>query len=344
MAKHRVGIIGAGMYGKVIGKALLADGRAEIAWTCSAGADTAGSAAAELGAARWTTDYRELLRDETVEAVAIATPPWLHEEQLAAALAAGKHVLLEKPMSTGAASARRMAEAARARPELLVLEASCRHTRLGPKFAIAKAAIDSGRIGEVYHIHHVCLTRRTFIEWNPRGAWAMRRATAGGGPLFDMGVYDLSFHLGLLGDSRELLARKGMAVRGIRDVSALAPGADVEQHAAAWMEFSGGLSYYYERGSGTHFDETNESRIHGSKGSIRLSWTGWDKPEVEIYSAAGEREIVVAEPSPGDDLLMARHFIDCLEGGTKPAISLEAAARHIAILEGLAEEVRDLAG
>jgi len=66
--------------------------------------------------------------------------------------------------------------------------------------------VESGELGQVYHVRHRHLMRSTFIEYNPRGSWAHSRKQAGGGPLFDWGSYDLSFHLGVLGDAPELLA------------------------------------------------------------------------------------------------------------------------------------------
>jgi predicted dehydrogenase len=99
MKKYNIGIIGAGMYGKVLLRCLRQDDRANITWVNSASKATTKSAAEEFGIEKWTLDYREILADPEVEAVVIATPPYLHAEQLSAALEARKHVLLEKPMA-----------------------------------------------------------------------------------------------------------------------------------------------------------------------------------------------------------------------------------------------------
>ncbi|HSQ49975.1 MAG TPA: Gfo/Idh/MocA family oxidoreductase, partial [Nitrospiraceae bacterium] len=115
----------------------------------------------------------------------IATPPYLHAEQLTAALSAGKHVLLEKPLAESVESVRRIVSAAEQAPGRIVLDASCRHTRLTRKFQFIKSIIDSGKLGTLYHIHHNHLSRTTFDEWNPGGAWAMDKKLAGGGPFID---------------------------------------------------------------------------------------------------------------------------------------------------------------
>lgn len=156
--------------GKVLAGCLQQDERARIRWVNSASEATTKAAAEEFGIEMWTLDYREILADPTVDAVVIATPPYLHAEQLASALEARKHVLLEKPMAESPQSVRRIVAAVEQAPDQIVLEASCRHTRLTRKFQFIKSMIDGGKLGEIYHIHHNYLMRSTFIEYNPNGA------------------------------------------------------------------------------------------------------------------------------------------------------------------------------
>jgi predicted dehydrogenase len=250
MTKYNLGIIGVGMYGKVLMRCFNQYERANILWVNSASEGTTKAAAEEYSIEKWTLDYREILADPEVDAVVIATPPYLHAEQLNAALSAQKHVLLEKPLAESWESASKMVSAVEQAPEQIVLEASCRHTRLNRKFQFIKSMIDSGKLGTIYHIHHNCLSRTTFIEWNPSGAWAMNKKLAGGGPFADWGVYDLSFHLGLLDDLPQLKSMRSFRRNDLRDVSKLAAFSDIEQHGAAWLEFDTGLTYYYGRGAG----------------------------------------------------------------------------------------------
>lgn len=106
MKTHNLGIIGAGMYGKMLMRCFQQDDRANLLWVNSASETTTRSAAEEFGVKKWTLDYRDVLSDPAVDAVVIATPPYLHAEQLDAALSAGKHVLLEKPMAESPESVR----------------------------------------------------------------------------------------------------------------------------------------------------------------------------------------------------------------------------------------------
>ncbi|MEJ2208801.1 MAG: Gfo/Idh/MocA family oxidoreductase [Anaerolineae bacterium] len=336
MNTYNLGIIGAGMWGKVLADRFRRDPRARVTWINSASEATTRAAAEEFGIEQWTLDYHDVLADAAVDAVAIATPPYLHAQQLCDALAAGKHVLLEKPMAESLESVERIVRAVEQAPDRVVLDASARHTRLTPKFRFVKAILDSGRLGQVYHVHHNHLLRGTFIEYNPRGTWAMKREL-GGGPILDWGVYDLSFHLGLLDDAPELLSVRGFTRNDLRDVGHLVEGSDVEQHAAAWLEFSGGLTYYYERGAGVHAEMPNETRLYGTEGGLRFQFPSWDSDEIELfYCVDGEprKETLTVEMDgpPDDALALTTHFLDCLEGTAEPLMPIPLSAKHMRIL------------
>ena len=337
MKKYNLGIIGAGMYGKVLMRFLQQDERANILWVNSASEGTTKSAAEEFGVGKWSLDYRDVLADPAVDAVVIATPPYLHAEQVEAALSASKHVLLEKPIAESGESLGRIVKAVEQAPGQIVLEASCRHTRLTRKFKFIKDIIDSGKIGEVYHIHHNSLSRTTFIEYNPNGTWAMNRKLAGGGPFADRGVYDLSFHLGLLNDVPQLKSIQSFKRNDLRDMSKFVAFSDVEQHGAAWMEFDTGLTYYYENGGGVHNETPNETRLYGTKGGLRFHHYSWDSNEVEFFhvkNSEPRKEIFTIDTTdePDDSLAITAHFLDCLDGKAEPLMPVQLAAKHMEIL------------
>ena len=337
MTTYNLGIIGAGMYGKMLMQQFRKDERARLLWVNSASEATTKVAAEEFGVEKWTLDYREILADPAVDAVFIATPPYLHAEQLEAALDAGKQVLLEKPMAESLESVRRIVRAVEQKPELLVLEASCRHTRLSRKFQFVKSMIEAGKLGEVYHIHHNHLMRTTFIEYNPKGAWAGNKKLAAGGPFADWGVYDLSFHLGLFDDVPQLKSLHSFSRNDLRDMSKLIAFSDIEQHGAAWMEFDTGLTYYYERGAGVHAETPNETRLYGTKGGLRFQFPTWDSNNVEFFyleNSEPRKEILTIDMSdaPDDGLALATHFLDCLDGKARPLMPVQRAAKHMEII------------
>ena len=338
MKQYNLGIIGAGMYGKILMRAFQKDlRRANIIWVNSASEATTRSAAEEFNVEKWSTDYHDVLNDPAVDAVVLATPPFVHAEQLEESLKAGKHVLLEKPIAESRESLQRMLKAVEEAPALKVLEASCRHTRLTRKFKFIKEIIDSDKLGDVYHIHHNSLSRGTFIEYNPNGAWAMNKKLAGGGPFADRGVYDLSFHLGLLNDTPRLKTLKSFKRNDLRDMSKHVEFSDVEQHGAAWMEFDTGLTYYYENGGGVHNETPNETRLYGTKGGLRFHHYSWDSNEVEFFSTENgepfsETLTVDTTGQPDDTLAITTHFLDYLDGKAEPLMTIPLAAKHMEIL------------
>lgn len=337
MKKYNLGIIGAGMYGKVLMRYFQQDERANIIWVNSASEATTKSAAEEFGVKQWSTDYRDVLNDPAVDAVVIATPPYLHAEQLISALDAGKHVLIEKPLAESVESIREITARVEQATGLVVLDASCRHTRLTRKFQFIKSIIDSGKLGQIYHIHHNHLSRSTFIEWNPNGAWAMNKSLGGGGPFIDWGVYDLSFHLGLLDDVPQLKSLRSFTRNDLRDMSKLVTFSDIEQHGAAWLEFDTGLTYYYERGAGVHAETPNETRIYGTQGSLRFQFPSWDSNAVEFFFMENgelrkETLAVDMTGAPDDSHAITTHFLDCLDGTAQPLMTVQRAAKHMEIL------------
>lgn len=318
-------------------KWLQQDERANVLWVNSASEATTKATAQEFGIKKWSTDYHEVLNDPQVDAVVIATPPFLHAVQVEAALKAGKHILLEKPIAESRESLQRIVRAVESAPSLKVLEASCRHTRLTRKFKFIKDMIDSGKLGEVYHIHHNSLGRTTFIEYNSNGAWAMDKKLAGGGPFADRGVYDLAFHLGLLNDIPQLKSLQSFKRNDLRDMSKLVPFSNVEQHGAAWMEFDTGLTYYYENGGGVHHEVPNETRLYGTKGGLRFHHYSWDSNEVEFFTTENgelgkESFNIDTIMEPDDGLSITTHFLDYLDGSTEPLMTVQLAAKHMEIL------------
>jgi len=252
-------------------------------------------------------------------------------------LQAGKHLLIEKPMAVSREEVNAIVEEVAAHPNLVVLEGSCRHSRLNPKFTFIKDFIDSGKLGRIYHIHHNHLGQDTFVEYNPNGAWAMDKRLAGGGPFMDWGEYDLSFHLGILGDRPELETVHAFTITGLRDLRKLAPVVDIEMHGAAYMEFDGGLTYYYERGAGVHGETRCETRLYGTQGGLHFYYTTWEPKTIEYFYSNDKPEKEVLTVDMGkhpahDNIPFVAHFLDCLEGKARPLMPVSLAAKHLDIL------------
>jgi predicted dehydrogenase len=336
-AALNVGVLGAGMIGDVHVDRIRKDGRAEVTWIAARTEKTLRRKRRSLSIPNATLDYHEVLADPTVGAVVIAGPPHTHLEMTLAALDARKHILIEKPMVVSRAQMAQVLRAVHRHPDQVVLECSCRHARLQPKFRMVKDVIESGVIGEVYHVAHAHLTRSTFLEYNPRGTWSLQRSEAGGGPFFDWGVYDLSFHLGVLADRPQLQRVEAFMRSGLKVPSSRSSPSEIEEHGVAHLHFDGGLSYDYERGAGVHMERPNETRIYGTRGGLRFGFCSWDAPIIEVFSVAqGRARHAIRRVSMrghGDDnLQLTRHFLDCVLNGARPLMSVDRAAKHLDIL------------
>ncbi len=338
-----IGIIGAGMIAEKHISSLQKTKKASIKWIAELREDVLDKVKKTYEIQNGTKDYQDILNDEKVDAVIICTPPSSHKDIFLECLRAKKHILLEKPAAVKPEDISKMVEERQKNPELIVLEASCRHARLQPKFTFAKKIIGSGKLGDIYYIHHNCVFRqgRGGIEYHPTAKWFLNKAVAGGGPLFDWGVYDLSFHLGLLDDRPELESVKTLfTVNGLDEVDPGTDVFDVEEHGACVMEFSGGLRYYWERASNANMETSNETRIYGTKGGLKLNYCSWDPVEVEFFDVADNRkgkarkETLKVDMSThvDDEYALAEHFIYVLEGKEEPGMPIERAKKHLDII------------
>jgi predicted dehydrogenase len=176
---------------------------ASLAWICDVSEERVAAAASRYPAARTTTSFDELLADEAVEAVVVATPVPTHAELARRTLAAGKHVFVEKPMAMGAGDA-----------EVLVALAEERGLTLMPGHLLLyhpgvlklKELVDAGELGDVLYVYG-----------NRQNLGTIR---ADENALWSLGVHDLSVILYLLGEEpSEVLARgESFLKEGVEDV------------------------------------------------------------------------------------------------------------------------------
>ncbi len=147
MKKVRMAVIGLKTFGRkshVVG--VKGNENAELIAVCDIDEAMAKMVAEEHGVPYYL-DYKELLKREDLDAVTIATPDQVHREIAIAALAAGKHVLCEKPLALTVEDCKAMVEASKQYGKKLMVGQIC---RLAPSFLLAKELIDRGEIGEIF--------------------------------------------------------------------------------------------------------------------------------------------------------------------------------------------------
>src|SRR5256714_8626019 len=184
------------------------------------------SFAREFGATKWYSAWQDLLLDQEIDAVYIATPVNLHVAQTIAAAEAGKHVLCEKPMAMNVSECDRMITACRANKVKLGV-AYYRH--FYPVIERVKEIIQAGEIGAP-----VLAQINAFESFNPTKDhpryWLLRKDRSGGGPMFDFGCHRIEVLTNIFG-----------AISDVRAITAnVLFQREVEDTAMALVQFESG--------------------------------------------------------------------------------------------------------
>jgi predicted dehydrogenase len=206
---------------------------AELAAVGSRSQARATAFARELGFAAAYGSYDELLADESVDAVYVASPHALHAEHVTAALEAGKHVLCEKPITLRAADAEELFALALSR-ERLLMEAMW--TACHPVVRAVQHGLREGAFGTPRQLHAEI---GFVVDTKPEDR--LLDAALGAGALLDMGIYPLTFAHLLLGEAEELTASAVLSDTGIDMDIAIAgryPGGAVATLVASMTSWS----------------------------------------------------------------------------------------------------------
>ena len=165
----------------------------EMVAFCDIIEERAKKAAEEFGVpgAKYYTDYKELLKDESSEVVHVCTPNREHSFITVDALEAGKHVMCEKPMAINTEEAQKMLDAARRTGKMLTIGYQNRYR---PDSQYLKKACEAGELGEIYYAKAHAIRRRAVPTW---GVF-LNEYEQGGGPLIDIGTHALDLTLFLM--------------------------------------------------------------------------------------------------------------------------------------------------
>jgi predicted dehydrogenase len=211
------------------------------------------AAATKYGWAESATDWRSVIAREDIDIVDICTPGWMHAQIAIAALEAGKHVLVEKPLANTIAEAEAMTAAAAAARAKGVQSMIGFNYRRVPALALAKELIAEGRLGTIRHIRAAYLQDWLASSDAPM-SWRLRKETAGSGALGDIASHAID-------QIQHLTGQTITAVTGtLRTFVSERPGPDgpeeVSVDDAAWatMGMTGNISASVEA-----------SRCHGPK-------------------------------------------------------------------------------
>jgi UDP-N-acetylglucosamine 3-dehydrogenase len=203
MEKLRIGVIGLGWFGEIHCEALIGIANIELAALCTRNATRLGEMAAKFGVQKTYADYRDLLADPDIDAVSIVTMWDQHTDPTIAALEAGKHVFLEKPMASTVDDCLKIIAASRKAKGILQVG---HIVRFNPRYRAAREAIEAGRIGKV-----VSLASRRNIPaaWTPTILEKI-------GPIVGDAIHDTDIMLWFTGDRIVSAYAQTVSVRGLK--------------------------------------------------------------------------------------------------------------------------------
>ena len=278
--------------------------------------------AAESTAERWkehwpdpviTTSPEELLARDDLDVVLVATHHETHAEYGAQAIEAGKHVLVQKPLTTKLSHADRFVEAADAHPDILV---QCFPYNWSNATRAAIRLLEEGAIGRP-----VQARLRVAHPGPGRASWFYDPEIAGFGASCDMGVYAVSGITTLMGPAVSASGLVGTFEEGVRI-----------DDAATWLlQFASGAFGTAET-SWTSLQTTEPFTLWGTEGVIVLNAP--EGPRLRVYrrtsgasfGSKGEWETPELEPDP--TAAPHRHFVECLRAGVQP-FGTPRHARHV---------------
>ena len=320
----RWGLMGAGaIAGKRVASALAASRGSRLDAVCDVNQDSASALAGQYGIGRVHTDPEHLFSDRELDALYIATPVCHHAPQALAALEAGKHVLVEKPMALTVADGEALVATARRRGLTLSV---AYYRRFFPSIQRAAQLIADGVLGRIVMVVSV------YHTWYapPPQSWRVNPQEAGGGVLWDMGSHRFDLLTALLGQPQKVWAT----------TATLAHAYQVEDTATVCLQFEGGAQGTTMWGWSSQTWQDSLA-IVGTDG--KLVWDPVDGPGLTVYRGHGRTQDRADEVHPLPSNVhqpLVQDFVDALEAGHDPLVTGEEGLKTSRVLDGVTRSVQ----
>ncbi len=321
----RVGFVGCGEamakpYMSLIEK-LRARGKVQLTAACDILESRRELVQGRFGIPTFTTDYRELVQRDDVDLVLILSSMPTHGPVGKAALMAGKHVLVEKPMAVELDQAVELAELARKGPGYLLCAP---YVVLSPTYQAMARHIQRGDIGRP-------LTARARYGWHGPwwGQWFYQR---GGGCIFDLGVYNLTSLTGLLGPAKRVMALTGIGIPE-RVVDGELMQVEAEDNAQMLLDFGASVLASVTTGFTMQRMRCPAIEIYGTEGVIQMLGEDWAPAGYELWENKEGAWRVFEESDPHWHWAVGiDHMVDCIQRGVPPVISPDHALNVLEIM------------
>jgi predicted dehydrogenase len=339
----RIGIIGCGV-GILHLEGFADDPRVQVVAIAGLDDDRCRELAAKFGVPKVYREYQDLIADPDIDAVTVAVPNFLHGPVTIAALNAGKHAMVEKPLARTAAEGEAMIAAARKANRVLGVTFNRRGRQ---DMEIVKREVERGNLGRVYHAYAFWM-RRSGIPG--LGTWFTTKELSGGGALIDLGIHVLDMALWALGNptprrvSAATYSALGPLGRGqwLGNRFRVVPSQkfDVDDFATAFIRCDGDLTIQLDASWAAHTGHGDEFGISllGDRGGAEIH--AKDYAQTGTLRLYGDIDGVptVTEPQlltrPGHAEVF-RRFVDSILEGTPMSPSGEEGLDRVRLIEAI---------
>jgi UDP-N-acetyl-2-amino-2-deoxyglucuronate dehydrogenase len=337
-------VVGAGVIGKLHAQTITNLPGAEVGVVVDVQLERAQDLAGRHQA-RALSDIAAALSLPDIDAVAICTPSGEHADLVVAALRAGKHVVVEKPLDVCLAAARRVAAAERESGRWVTVISQ---HRFDPSALVVREALSSGRLGRVTSGSASVAWWRSQAYYDSagwRGTWALD----GGGALMNQGIHTIDLLVWFLGKPVEVFAWTGLLAH---------ERMEVEDTAVATIRFDGGALGVIHGTTCAYPGLNARLQIHGDRGSAVI-----DDDELTYFHAARDGDVgpdvgagspdnqaaAVLPAAPRDagrrtaGLLPTSHtaqyqdFLSSVAGDHPPVVTVAEATRTLAVISAIYE-------
>ncbi|GIO14590.1 oxidoreductase [Cohnella xylanilytica] len=334
MSKIKMGIVGAGTWGETHAFIYNDHPNAEFAAICDLNGERAKALAAKFGLPESAvfTDHNEMLKKADIDAVAIVTPDFAHTRVAVDCADAGKHFIIEKPLTTSREEALEIVEAVERNGVRMMVDL---HSRWSPLFALPKQSITGGEIGEPYSAYY----RLNDIKWVATDLlpWAAKSSI-----LWFLGYHSVDVLRWLFDDEVERVysvSRSGV----LKDL-----GVDTTDVYQTILEFRKGGIATMENGWITPNSNPNVNdmklNITGTKGMFNVDPTHSQMLERFTETKADRPDLLVRHFIHGKPKGFAyesiRHFVDQLITGEPFLVTVEDAYNTTMVILAIMESAR----
>ncbi len=331
------GIIGGGMIANFHAQAIQAMRSGQLGGIYARKAEKA-KALAEKYNCKAYTQLADLLSDETIDIVTIATPSGAHLEPTLAAAKAGKHIICEKPLEVTPARIEQMIQVCK---EEKVVLAAIFNRRFNPAVQVFKDAVASGRFGQLTLCDAYIKWYRTQAYYDS-GAWRGTWELDGGGALMNQSIHTIDQLIYLAGDIKRLSASTTCLIH---------EGIEVEDTAVAILEFKSGARGVIQGATSCWSSTGHPAEVHicGSEGSVFMSdesFRVWDFktpiPEDDFVKnnlMAGTAKGLGANDPSAINFDGHRHnfedVVRAIETGTSPLVTGEEGLKAVQVIDAI---------